>query len=41
MISCTGDGGSGVSGRLVCIVVDHDTGLFKYELKLAMLEDEG
>ena len=40
MISFTGDGGGGVSGRLVCIVVDGDMGLFRYELKEAVVDDD-
>jgi len=41
MISFTGDGEGGVSDRLVCIVVNGDMGLFRYELKEAILDDEG
>jgi hypothetical protein len=41
MISFTGDGGGGVSGRRVCIVVDRDMGLLRYEPKDAVLDDDG
>jgi hypothetical protein len=41
VISFTGDGGGGVSGVRVCIVVDGDMGLFRYELKEAVLDDDG
>jgi hypothetical protein len=40
MISFTGEGGGGVSGRLICIVVDGDMGLLTYELKDAVFDDE-
>lgn len=41
MISLIGDGGGGVSGRLVCIVVDGDIGLLRKELKEEVVEVDG